>query len=121
VTKAADCGIVATMTADQNLDEILASIRKIVADEPQAGARPVDAAIDPEIDDALLDPDFDSEPLPELVAALPAAAAPAPEAAIDAAARALLAPMLKAWLDANLAEIVEAAVAAEISRLTGRS
>ncbi|MGL4541626.1 MAG: DUF2497 domain-containing protein, partial [Polymorphobacter sp.] len=111
------------MTPDQNLDEILASIRKIVAEEPPAPAArsPAEPPIAAEIDDALLDPDFDSEPLPELAAALPITAAPAvaPEAAIDTAidtaARALLAPLLQAWLDAHLPEIVEAAVAAEIA------
>jgi cell pole-organizing protein PopZ len=98
------------MAGDKNLDDILASIRKIVVEEPMAEAP------EPDIDDALLDPDFDSLPLTELVNepdALPA------EAGIDATARALLQPMLQAWLDANLPEIVEAAVAAEIKRLTG--
>jgi len=38
---------------------------------------------------------------------------------IDTEARALLAPMLRAWLDAHLPEIVEAAVDAELRRLTG--
>jgi|JI10StandDraft_1071094.scaffolds.fasta_scaffold29493_7 cell pole-organizing protein PopZ len=98
------------MAGDKNLDDILASIRKIVVEDPTT------AAPEPDIDDALLDPDFDTLPLTELVnepAALPT------EAGIDATARALLQPMLQAWLDANLPEIVEAAVAAEIKRLTG--
>ncbi|TFU03439.1 DUF2497 domain-containing protein [Polymorphobacter arshaanensis] len=100
------------MAGDKNLDDILASIRKIVVEDPAAEA----PATEPDIDDALLDPDFDSLPLTELAeepAALPT------EAGIDATARALLQPMLQAWLDANLPEIVEAAVAAEIKRLTG--
>ncbi len=98
------------MAGDKNLDDILASIRKIVVEDPTT------AAPEPDIDDALLDPDFDTLPLTELVNepdALPT------EAGIDATARALLQPMLQAWLDANLPEIVEAAVAAEIKRLTG--
>ena len=98
------------MAGDKNLDDILASIRKIVVEDPTIPAP------EPDIDDALLDPDFDTLPLTELVnepAALPT------EAGIDATARALLQPMLQAWLDANLPEIVEAAVAAEIKRLTG--
>lgn len=104
------------MTADKPLDDILASIRQIIV-APDA-APPV-ADEEPEIDDALLDPDFDTLPLTELV---DADAAPALSAAmIDETARALLQPMLKAWLDANLPEIVEAAVAAEIRRLTGHS
>ena len=98
------------MAGDKNLDDILASIRKIVVEDPTIPAP------EPDIDDALLDPDFDTLPLTELVNepdALPT------EAGIDATARALLQPMLQAWLDANLPEIVEAAVAAEIKRLTG--
>lgn len=38
----------------------------------------------------------------------------------DATVRAMLAPLLKAWLDAHLPEIVETAVHAEIARLTGQ-
>ena len=107
------------MTADKNLDDILASIRKIVVEEPVADAATAAAATsEAEIDEALLDPDFDSRPLTELVEAPPAVAL-ASVAEIDVTARALLQPMLKAWLDANLPEIVEAAVAAEIRRLTG--
>lgn len=40
-------------------------------------------------------------------------------AGLDPAVRELLAPLLKAWLDAHLPEIVEAAVHAELRRLTG--
>lgn len=54
----------------------------------------------------------------------PEATAPAPEApqsqTIDAMVRELLKPMLSDWLDANLPQIVEAMVAKEISRITGR-
>jgi len=39
---------------------------------------------------------------------------------IDALVRELLKPMLSEWLDANLPQIVEAMVAKEISRITGR-
>lgn len=102
------------MAGDDNLEAILASIRKIVVEEPVNVAPATEA----DVDEALLDPDFDTLPLTEL-AEPPAAALPT-EAGIDATARALLAPMLQAWLDANLPEIVEAAVAAEIKRLTGR-
>jgi cell pole-organizing protein PopZ len=101
------------MAGDKNLDDILASIRKIVVEDPATEA----PMPEPDIDDALLDPDFDSLPLTELVEEPPAALPT--EAGIDATARALLQPMLQAWLDANLPEIVEAAVAAEIKRLTG--
>ncbi len=99
------------MTADKPLDDILASIRQIIV-APDAAPPP--AVEEPDIDEALLDPDFDTLPLTDLVEP----AAPA-GVAIDETARALLQPMLQAWLDANLPEIVEAAVAAEIRRLTG--
>jgi cell pole-organizing protein PopZ len=39
---------------------------------------------------------------------------------IDALVRELLKPMLSEWLDANLPQVVEAMVAKEISRITGR-
>ena len=39
---------------------------------------------------------------------------------IDALVREMLKPMLSDWLDANLPQIVEAMVAKEISRITGR-
>jgi hypothetical protein len=51
------------MAGDKNLDDILASIRKIVVEDPTAKAQ----APEPDIDDALLDPDFDTLPLTELV------------------------------------------------------
>ena len=42
------------------------------------------------------------------------------ESAFDSLVRELLRPMLKEWLDANLPAIVDAKVAAEIARITGR-
>jgi hypothetical protein len=49
----------------------------------------------------------------------PAPAVPGSQT-IDALVRELLKPMLSDWLDANLPQIVEAMVAKEISRITGR-
>ncbi len=40
---------------------------------------------------------------------------------IDGEVRELIVPLLREWLDAHLPEIVEAAVTAEIRRLTGQS
>jgi len=102
------------MTQDKNLDDILASIRKIVVEDGPAAT-----VIADDIDEALLDPDFDSLPLTGIGETKATLAAPE-VTDIDATARALLKPMLQAWLDANLPEIVEAAVAVEIRRLTGR-
>jgi hypothetical protein len=49
----------------------------------------------------------------------PAAAVAGPET-LEGLVRELLKPMLSEWLDANLPEIVEAMVAREIERITGR-
>jgi cell pole-organizing protein PopZ len=54
---------------------------------------------------------------PELAAS---AAEASQSQTIDALVRELLKPMLSDWLDANLPQIVEAMVAKEISRITGR-
>lgn len=57
-------------------------------------------------------PETPVAPLP----AAPAVTAAAPT--LDEHVRSLLAPMLKAWLDANLPEIVDRAARDEIARLT---
>ena len=86
----------------QSMEEIMASIRRIVSDEP------------------VVDPD-----MPATAPAPAAAAAPVPKLAggdvtLETFLRSMLEPMLKTWLDANLPEIVEAATRAEIQRLTGQ-
>ena len=78
---------------DQAIHDILASIRQAVS-------------ID-EVDD---------EPAAEVPVA--PAAAPASDVTLEALVRSALEPMLKAWLDAHLPEIVERAAQAEIVRLT---
>ena len=83
---------------------IMAALRQEVAapPEPLPDEEPAEAAAVPP----------DAPP----AAAIPA---PPPALAIDAEARALIAPMLKDWLDRNLPEIVERTVLAELRRLTG--
>ena len=54
------------------------------------------------------------------IAGVPTTGGAALPADIDATVRDILTPLLKTWLDANLPEIVEAAVHAEIKRLTGQ-
>lgn len=102
----------------QSMDEILASIRKLVAngappteprdgepdDEPPEGAPAVPAA----------ERIFVAEP----DAGEPARTDAAPT--LEAVVRSMLEPQLKAWLDANLPELVERVALAEIRRLTGR-
>ena len=95
-----------------NIDAILASIRSRMSDD---GA-------------------FIPEPLPREDITPPApvavAAAPLPDlgtvslggtTTIDSLVRAMLEPMLKVWLDANMPEIVERMAQDEINRLTGRA
>ncbi len=79
-----------------SIEEVMASIRRIVAERP-----------------AVPDDEAPAAPL------LPPPASLAGGTTIDAFLRSMLEPMLKAWLDANLPEIVEAATRAEIRRLTG--
>lgn len=84
-----------------SMDEVMASIRRIVAESP------------PVLDEDAPAPMAPPTPLPP----------PAPLAGgvtVDAFLRSMLEPMLKAWLDANLPEIIERATQAEIARLTGR-
>jgi cell pole-organizing protein PopZ len=82
----------------QSIDDIMASIRESLA---EGAATP--AAVPP-------------------TRAVPPASpvAPAADTTLDALVRSMLAPMLQAWLDAHLPEIVERATDAEIRRLTGR-
>lgn len=105
-----DAGVPASIAA------IMAAIRQ------EVGAAPTRAA--PTTDDAVPDP---PPIVPRAAAAAPpsmsrtsrdgAAAVPPPP--LDDEVRVLLAPLLKAWLDAHLPEIVETAVHAELRRLTG--
>ncbi len=81
----------------ESIDAIMASIRASLAEEvaPARDAAPV----------------------------APPPPAPMPDRGItlEDLVRSMLAPMLQAWLDAHLPEIVERATHAEIRRLTGRS
>lgn len=135
------------MSREPSMEDILSSIRRVIArDEAPGTAREVRV---PEVDDILDLHDEEDQPAgseaetDELVseasadaarqslealsaavapAAATASAAPAPtggrtmeDVVLDA-----LRPMLKDWLDTNLPPLVEAMVAKEISRITGR-
>lgn len=100
------------MAGERDIDEILASIRRIVTDPPGEAALAPPRAPDPE--------PRETEPL-TLTDPLPPEAAPAAaDAALEALVLRALAPVLKEWLDANLPEIVERVARDEIHRLTGR-
>ena len=129
---------------EPSMDEILSSIKRIIADDerirPAAkrSARPAPAqhdeegileltetAADDETDDVLLD-DGKAQSLRHSFSALQTLSEPgvAPqivrsgETSLEALTRDLLRPMLKEWLDTNLPGIVEAMVEREITRIT---
>ena len=158
------------ISAEPSMEEILSSIKRIIAEEGDAatGARarrtPRTPRPDPIADEVLeLSEPVTDEPIsltpatptpmpigapdvppqPETIVSdrvveatrgplealsrmvvKPEAAEPAPAVpgsqTIDALVRELVKPMLSDWLDANLPQIVEAMVAKEISRITGR-
>jgi len=126
------------------MDEILSSIKRIIADDerirPLAKRAPkaapvrddqdeilelTEAAADDDADDVLLD-DSKAQSLRHSFSALQTLSEPgvAPqivrsgETSLEGLTRDLLKPMLKDWLDNNLPPIVEAMVEREITRIT---
>jgi cell pole-organizing protein PopZ len=131
---------------DPSMEEILASIKRVIAEEGRAPARQRDdraedlgvVASSEEDLLELCDPvseayGLTSEDTPvaarQKLAALSALRQPessepslaASDAALAAAVREMLRPMLKDWLDQRLPEMVETMVAREIARITGKS
>lgn len=133
------------LSREPSMEDILSSIRRVIARDEAPGARaPRGAAANEDVLD--LHDEEDAEPAPaiptedELVSAAsadaarqsldaltaavtPAAATPAPAAGgrtMEDVVLEALRPMLKDWLDANLPAMVEAMVAKEISRITGK-
>lgn len=127
------------------MEEILASIKRVIAEDgrtaarPARGARPIEAP--PPEEDVLELRDPIGEPVSPLVSDDAAAASrqslaalsairergetslaglPAGDGPLEALVREMLKPMLKDWLDARLPEIVEQLVAREVARITGR-
>ncbi|NIJ06936.1 hypothetical protein FHS31_000518 [Sphingomonas vulcanisoli] len=130
------------------MEEILASIRKIIAEDKPIAA-PAIAESEAE-EDVLELGEAPAEPAPTYFPPPPVAVSPPPasplmsgEAAaasrkalsalsslkldpdapadtLDGLVREMLRPMLKQWLDANLPELVERVVAREIARLGAR-
>ena len=128
------------------MEDILASIKRVIAEDGRAATRPARGAR-PAAADPLrpLAPEEDvlelSDPISEgegLVSQDAAAAArqsltvlselrdkgepvPVGDGPLEAVVREMLRPMLKDWLDRNLPEMVEAMVTREIARITGKS
>ncbi|MEA2999616.1 MAG: uncharacterized protein QOK17_1449 [Sphingomonadales bacterium] len=131
------------------MEEILASIKRVIAEDgrvaaarPARGSRPVEAprpGLVPDEDDEdvleLSDPVSEGDGLVsddaaaasrQSLAALSALreradGAPVGDGALEAVVREMLKPMLKEWLDRNLPEIVEELVTREIARIVGKS
>jgi cell pole-organizing protein PopZ len=134
------------MSREPSMEDILSSIRRVIArDEAPGPARESRSVEADDILDLQDEEDTAAEAAPateDLVSdasadaarqsleALTAAVAPVAAAAVAAPAAAgrtmedvvldALRPMLKDWLDTNLPSLVEAMVAKEISRITGK-
>jgi cell pole-organizing protein PopZ len=133
------------MQQDPSMEDILASIKRVIAEDnrtaPVARPRRLPAESDPaepeedvlELDDpvsesGLLSTDAAAASRDRLAAlsalrqrAEAVGTVPAEAGPLEAVVREMLKPMLKQWLDENLPEIVEALVTREIARITGRN
>ena len=135
------------MQQDPSMEEILASIKRVIAEDGRlAAARPprpkpaeaAEPAPPPPAEEDVLeldDPVSENGPglmsddataasrqrLASLSALRQRSEAPPEPGALEAVVREMLRPMLKTWLDENLPEIVESLVTREIARITGRS
>lgn len=123
---------------DTSMEDILASIKRVIAEDQPSLARRGRTAPRADSDDvleldqpmtegeSLLSDDAASasrEKLARLSQLTPAAqAGPVPQGdgPLEAVVREMLRPMLKDWLDQRLPEIVEEVVAREVARITGR-
>jgi cell pole-organizing protein PopZ len=131
---------------DPSMEEILASIKRVIAEDGRAAAASqrsrrasrADAALDAEAEDEdvleLDDPVSDEDGLMSEDAAAASRQKLAALSALrehgegqpsngplEAVVREMLRPMLKEWLDQHLPDMVEALVTREIARITGRS
>ena len=130
---------------DPSMEEILASIKRVIAEDSRAAAAPASPRIrqrpaaeppppgdedvleldDPVSEDSGLMSNDAAAASRERLAALSAlrqrSETPADSGALEAVVREMLKPMLKEWLDEHLPAIVEQLVTREIARITGRS
>lgn len=96
-----------------NIDAILSSIRSRMSEDSSIPAEPPPPP--PPI--IMAAPEVPLESLAKVEIASPSAN---PNLTLEALIKTMLEPMLKAWLDANMPEIVERMAQNEIKRLTGR-
>jgi hypothetical protein len=95
-----------------NIDAILSSIRSRMNED---ASTPAEAPPPPPV--ILATPDV---PLEALAAVEITGPASTTSLTLETLIKSMLEPMLKAWLDANMPEIVEKMAQSEIKRLTGR-
>src|SRR5687768_7295924 len=128
---------------EPSMEDILASIKRVIAEDgrpaarPARGSKPAEAprpepAEDDVLElhdpvgegDGLVSDDAASasrQSLAVLATLRGGEAIPADDAALGAAVREMLKPLLKDWLDRNLPDMVEELVTREIARITGKS
>lgn len=121
--------------SEQSMEDVLASIKRIISADVEA-ARRVPPAVSPREDDDVLELG-DPAPAPPGEGLVSARAAEASKAALaslaglsidtkaadntlDGLVREMLRPMLREWLDANLPDLVERVVTREVARVIGR-
>ena len=115
---------------DPSMEEILASIKRVIAEDAPPPRAPAAARARPdeeedvlELSDPLVSDDTASATRHSLasLAGMRKASDPAPAAAagaLEAAVREMLKPMLKEWLDQRLPDIIDEIVQREIQRIT---
>jgi uncharacterized protein len=129
---------------DPSMEEILASIKRVIAEDgraaavrPARGSRPSEAPSPADPDEDVLELNDPIEEGDSLVSEDAAAASrqslatlsalrersdggAVGDGPLEAVVREMLKPILKEWLDRNLPDIVETLVTREIARITGK-
>jgi cell pole-organizing protein PopZ len=128
---------------EPSMEDILASIKRVIAEEKELRTTTVESLSDAEEDVLELDQQVADEPVEEApvdlgppmvdeaiaddsrskleaLSSLAASAPPPPANPLEEMLKDMLRPALKAWLDEHLPRIVDEHVKKEISRITGR-
>ena len=101
---------------EPSMEEILASIKKVIAEDKDA--RAAESAVPQPKHDFDEEEEDDVLELNEELATIPAA--PPQAKPLEEMVREMLRPILKQWLDDHLPRLVDEHVKREISRITGR-
>jgi hypothetical protein len=117
---------------DPSMEEILASIKRVIAEDGRAAPQPAPRARVKQLPEpnpeaaGIVSPNVTAtarQSLAALAAIRPKSFEPQAhpgDGPLEAVVREMLRPMLKEWLDTRLPEMVEEMVAAEIARITGK-